>query len=100
MATIHKTDLAGTVAASLKTTRAQGREALNAVVASIQRALAGGNRVVLTGFGTFEVRQIRARQVRPIRGAKAGQRVTVPAHKRVGFTAGADVTSAVQRSRR
>ena len=76
--------------------RAQGEAALNAVLDSIQQALAAGDRVVLTGFGSFEVRQVKARRVRPIRGGQAGSLITVPAHKRVGFTAGAELSSAAQ----
>ena len=76
--------------------KAQGEAALNAVLDSIQSALASGDRVVLTGFGSFEVRQVKARRVRPIRGGQAGSLITVPAHKRVGFTAGAELSSAAQ----
>ena len=50
--------------------------------------------MVLTGFGSFEVRQVKARRVRPIRGG--GGLMTVPAHKRVGFTAGAELSTAAQ----
>ena len=34
--------------------------------------------------------RLKARKVRPIRGAQEGQLIEVPAHKRVGFSAGAD----------
>ena len=84
------------VSDALKGSRAEGEAALNAVLSSIQEALAAGDRVVLTGFGTFEVRQVKARRVRPIRGGQAGSLITVPAHKRVGFTAGAELSKAAQ----
>jgi nucleoid DNA-binding protein len=45
-------------------------------------------RVTLTGFGTFKVRTIGARNVRAIRGKQQGQLVSVPAHQRVGFRPG------------
>ena len=85
------------VAAKLGGSRAQGEAALNAVLGSIQDALSRGNRVVLTGFGSFEVRQVKARRVRPIRGGQAGSLITVPAHRRVGFTAGAELSKAARR---
>jgi len=88
--------MAALVAAKLGGSKAQGEAALNAVLDSIQEALAGGNRVVLTGFGSYEVRQVKARRVRPIRGGQAGSLITVPAHKRVGFTAGAELSKAAQ----
>ena len=96
MATLRKSDMSARVAEAMDGSRAQGEAALNAVLDSIQSALASGDRVVLTGFGSFEVRQVKARRVRPIRGGQAGSLITVPAHKRVGFTAGAELSSAAQ----
>ena len=96
MATLRKSDMSARVAGAMGGSRAQGEAALNAVLDSIQQALAAGDRVVLTGFGSFEVRQVKARRVRPIRGGQAGSLITVPAHKRVGFTAGAELSSAAQ----
>ena len=95
MATLRKADLTSRVATNLDVSRAQGEAALNAVLGSIQDSLAAGDKVVLTGFGSFEVRQVRARRVRPIRGGQAGSLITVPAHRRVGFTAGANLKDAV-----
>ena len=94
MATLRKSDMASRVAARIGGSRSQGDAALNAVLDSIQEALSAGNRVVLTGFGSFEVRKVKARRVRPIRGD--GGLMTVPAHKRVGFTAGAELSTAAQ----
>ena len=96
MATLRKSDMSAKVAGKLGGSRAQGEAALKAVLDSVQEALSGGNRVVLTGFGSFEVRQVKARRARPIRGGQAGSLVTVPAHKRVGFTAGAELSKAAQ----
>ena len=84
-------------AAKLGGPRGQGEAALNAVLDSVGKAVSVGNRVVLTGFGSFEVRQVKQRRVRPIRGR--GSTIIVPAHKRVGFTAGAELSKAARRSR-
>ena len=97
MATLRKSAMSSRIAANLGTSRAQGEAALNAVLDSVQKALSSGNRVVLTGFGSFEVRQVKARRVRPIRGGQAGTLITVPAHRRVGFTVGAELSKAAQR---
>ncbi len=94
MATLRKSDMAGRVAAKLQGSKAQGEASLNAVLDSIQDALSSGDRVVLKGFGSVEVRKVKARKVRPIRGGQAGNLITVPAHKRVGFTAGAELSKA------
>ncbi len=96
MATLRKSDLATRVATKLGGSRAQGEAALNAVLGSIQAALTSRNRVVLTGFGSFSVREVKARRVKPIRGGQAGTLIEVPAHKRVGFTAGAELNRAAQ----
>ncbi len=96
MATLRKSDVTSRVATKLGGSRAQGEAALNAVLDSVREALSAGDRVVLTGFGAFEVRDVKARRVRPIRGGSAGSLITVAAHKRVGFTAGADLTKAAQ----
>jgi DNA-binding protein HU-beta len=96
MATKRKGDVSVSVAAKLGGSKSQGEAALKAVLDSIQDSLTAGNRVVLTGFGSFDVRQVKARRVRPIRGGQAGTLVTVPAHKRVGFTAGAELTKAAR----
>ncbi|MBM3944443.1 MAG: HU family DNA-binding protein [SAR202 cluster bacterium] len=96
MATLRKSDLTARVASKLGGSRANGEAALNAVLESIQGALGSGDRVVITGFGTFEVRKVKSRKVRPIRGGKAGSLITVPAHKRVGFTPGANLSAAAK----
>lgn len=96
MATQRKGDLASKIAGKLNSSRSAGDAALNAVLSSIREALSAGDRVVLTGFGAFEVRQVKERQVRAIRGSQAGQKVIVPAHKRVGFSAGSELGKAVR----
>ena len=97
MATLRKGDLGARVAAKIGGPRSQGDAALNAVIAAVRDALVAGDRVVLTGFGAFEVRNVKQRTVRPIRGG--GGRMTIPAHKRVGFSAGTELTQAVQGKR-
>ena len=96
MATLRKSDIAARVATRLKGSSAQGESALSAVLNSIQDALAEGDKVVLTGFGSFSIRDVKARRVKPIRGGQAGQLITIPAHKRVGFTAGSDLNKAAE----
>lgn len=96
MVTLRKGDLSTRIAAKMGGSKTQGEAALKAVLDSIEEAIAQGDRVVITGFGSFEVRQVKARKVRPIRGAQEGQLIEVPAHKRVGFSAGAELSKAAQ----
>ena len=74
----------------------EAEAALNAVLGTIQSALLSGDRVVLTGFGSFEVRNVKARRVRPIRSNGSEDLITVPAHKRVGFTPGAELSKSAK----
>jgi DNA-binding protein HU-beta len=94
--TLGKGDIASRVASKLKGTQAEGSRALDTVLEEVIDALKVGHTVTLTGFGTFEVRDIKARQVRSIRGAKAGQLVSIPAHKRPAFRPGTELTRAVE----
>ena len=98
--TLRKSDLARRVAAQLPGTGSHGESAVNAVIGAIQDALVSGDRIVITGFGSFEVREIKERKIRPIRGENKGQPMTVPAHRRVGFSPGTELTRAVQGRRR
>ncbi|MBI2872401.1 MAG: HU family DNA-binding protein [Chloroflexi bacterium] len=95
MGVLRKSDLAARVASRLGT-RAQGEAALNAVIEAITMALKAGDKVVVTGFGSFEVRQVKERQVRAIRGFQQGRLIRVPSHRRVGFTPGSELGAAVR----
>lgn len=93
--TLGKADIISHVAAKLKGPNADATKALNAVLEAVTDALKEGSAVTLTGFGTFEVRQIKERKVRAIRGPQAGKIVVVPGHKRAGFRPGTELTRAV-----
>ncbi len=93
--TLGKGDISARVAAKLKSTHTEGARALNAVLDAITDALKERRGVTLTGFGTFDIREIKARKVRAIRGRQAGQMLTVPARKRAGFRAGSELQRAV-----
>lgn len=97
MADLHKTNISERVAKILGGSASAGEAALNAVLDAVQAGLKNGDKVVLTGFGSFEVRQVKQRSVHSIRG---GGTTVVPAHKRVGFSAGAELSSAVRKPSR
>ena len=62
-----------------------GESAPNAGLQSITDAIRNGDKVVLTGFGTFETREVKGRMVRPVRGANRGELIENLAHKSVCF---------------
>jgi DNA-binding protein HU-beta len=61
---VTKRDLIGTIAADAGLTRAQASRALEACVAGIQASLVRGDRVTISGFGTFGVSHRKARRIR------------------------------------
>jgi DNA-binding protein HU-beta len=92
---LGKGDVAARVASKMRATHAEGSRALKAVLDTISEALHERRSVTLTGFGTFEVREIKARQVRAIRGASAGKMMSVSARRRPGFRPGSELKRAV-----
>jgi DNA-binding protein HU-beta len=72
-------------------------EAVNAVLDTIQKTVASGDKVSITGFGVFE------KQVRPARTARnpaTGAAVKVPKTSVPKFRAGADFKAMVNAKRR
>ena len=68
---MNKRDIVGKIAIDANLTRAQAARALEAILAGIQNSLVLGDRVTLSGFGTFDVSQRKARQVRNPRNGSA-----------------------------
>ena len=64
------------------------------MVDTIQEMLAQGEKVVLTGFGTFEVRH---RVARKGRDPRTGQEIQIPAQRTPAFRAGKGLKDAVKK---
>jgi len=60
-------------------------ESVNSVFGLIKDALSKGDKVIITGFGTFEVRN---RATRRGRNPQTGDTIQIAGHKLPGFTAG------------
>ena len=97
---IHKTELSRIVAERMGVSRAVAADATAAVLDSIAQALSENDRVTLTGFGTFSVRERAARQTRAIAGDSAGQMIDVPGRKYVVFKAGNTLEKTVRAGHR
>lgn len=67
-------------------------DAVDAVLGAITDALRGGEKVALVGFGTFEVKQRKARQGR---NPRDGSVIQIPAHKVPTFRASKHLKEAV-----
>ena len=82
---MNKTDLIDSVAKAAKLSKKDSESAITAVLDSITEALAKDDKVVLVGFGTFEVRMRAARKGR---NPSTKQEIKIPASKAPVFKAG------------
>lgn len=89
---MNKTELIARVAEKTNLTKKVAGDAVEAVLESITEALAGGDKVTLVGFGTFEVRSRAARRgVNPA----TGETIDIPASKVPAFKAGKQLKETV-----
>ena len=79
---MNKSQLIKTVAEKSDLSQKQVSEAWNLIEATIVESLKAGEKVQLSGFGTFEVRE---RAERKGRNPKTGEVVSVPACKYLAF---------------
>ncbi|SRR5258708_625882 len=83
---MKKSEFVAAVAKEAGITRVQADKVVNAALDVVSKALKSGDKVTLTGFGTFEVRERAARAGMNIR---TKQKIRIPASKRPVFSAGA-----------
>ncbi len=82
---MNKTELITLVAMKADVTQKLAAEVINAFTDTITETLANGEKVVVTGFGTFEV---RTRVERKGKNPRTGEVITVPEQKTPAFRAG------------
>ena len=80
-----KADLIESVAAKLDLPKGQAERAVHLVFEDIVKALRNGDKVNITGFGTFAVSD---RKARTGRNPKTGESIEIPASKSAKFKAG------------
>lgn len=90
---MNKSDLIGKIAVDASLTRAQAARALDAFLQGIQTGLSRGDRVTISGFGSFGVLHRKARRVRNPSNGKA---IEVAAKRVPRFAPGNDLKSAIQ----
>lgn len=83
---MNKAQLVASIAEKSGLTKKDAEAALNAFMKSVEESLVGGDKVSLVGFGTFDVRQRKARQGRNPRNPE--QVIEIPASKAPVFKAG------------
>ncbi len=90
---MNKTELIAVVAERAEVTKKDAEMVLAAIVDTVAETLATGEKVVITGFGTFEVRN---RVARKGRDPRTGHVIDIPSQKTPAFRAGKGLKDAVR----
>ena len=90
---MNKAQLATEIANKTKLSKSKSLETLNATFETIRASLKKGQRVQLVGFGTFSVKQRKARLGR---NPKTGEQIQIKARKVPAFHAGAELKNSLK----
>src|SRR5580698_5145235 len=89
---LTKRDLVEKIAGDAQLTKAQAARALDAIVEGIQSSLEKGDRVTISGFGTFGVSHRKARKVR---NPRSGSAMNIAAKRVPRFAPGVELKTAI-----
>lgn len=94
---MNKSELVDELASSTGMTKADASRAIDALFSPdkgvISKQLKKGNRIQITGFGTFEAKKRKARMGR---NPRTGEQIKIAATKTPGFRAGKGLKDAIQ----
>ncbi len=90
---MNKAELIASIAEKSELTKKDAEAALNGFLKSVEEALVSGDKVQLVGFGTFEVRERKAREGRNPRNPE--EVIQIPASNAPVFKAGKSLKEAV-----
>lgn len=88
-----KSQLVDIIAKKAHLTKKASTEAIEVIFEEITRSLAKGDKVVISGFGTFYVSQVRDKQVVPF--GDESKRQTIRGHRVINFRVGKPLKKAV-----
>ena len=86
-------DIIEKVAKDARLTKKAAKEAVDSTFDNVVKALRKGDKVVVSGFGTFV---IRGRKARKGRNPKTGQSIQLPSMNTVGFIASKGIKKSVR----
>ncbi len=89
---LHKMSFVERIAAEAEISKAQALKAYEALIGGIQDALSSGDKVTLTGFGTFSTAD---RKARTGRNPQTGAPIYIAARRVPKFTAGKTLKDSV-----
>ncbi|MBX5443610.1 HU family DNA-binding protein [Sphaerobacter sp.] len=89
---MRKSDLVKAVARKVQQPESHVSTVVNATFEAIREALASGDEVAITGFGTFRISERGAREGR---NPQTGERITIPSRRSPSFKPGTQLKRAV-----
>ena len=89
---MNKSELINVVSQEPELSKKSAEVAVNAVINAITEALKSGDKVAIAGFGTFEVKDIAARERR---NPQTNETITIAAYKKPAFSASKALKDAV-----
>ena len=89
---MNKSELIDAIASGANLSKADATRALNAMTDAVTGAMAGGDSVQLTGFGSFVVRE---RAARTGRNPQTGATINIAASRVAAFKAGKALKDAI-----
>ena len=89
---MNKSELIDAIAAESGLTKADATKALNGFIKATSQALKSGDKLALTGFGSFSVAE---RPARDGRNPKSGEVIKIAAKNVIKFKAGSELTDNV-----
>ncbi len=90
---MNKAELANEIAKKTKLSKAKAWETLSACFEAIKGSLKKGQKVSLVGFGSFSVKQ---RKARTGRNPRTGEAIQIKARKVPAFSAGAELKNSLK----
>ena len=90
---MNKSELVSRIAELSDLTKKDADKALNSTIVAIQESLVQKEKVVLTGFGTFDVKR---RKARVGHDPRTGEKIQIPAMNAPTFKAGKVLKEAVR----
>ena len=81
-----KSQLIAVISKKAHLTKKASEDAIEALFDEVSRALKKGEKVVISGFGTFYVSQVKDKQVVPF--GQENKRQTIKGHKVINFRVG------------
>ncbi|MBO4368216.1 MAG: HU family DNA-binding protein [Clostridia bacterium] len=93
---MNKTELIEVVSSKAEVTKAEAGRVVNAVLEAVNEGLKSDGKVVLPGFGSFEVRK---RTARVGRNPRTGEEIKIKASKVPAFRPGKGMKEAVSKKK-